>query len=105
MPQLGDRHNLLQSEVEAGGEIGINILGRSAFQVEPVLVDYTRAVGHYTQNAAALKTGHTDVMEEAVHFWRAAGILQDALRFLNFLGHGEVLTTHSLCTNALTSID
>lgn len=80
-------------------------VGASAFEVEPTLLHYTRAVGNYTQKLGALKAVQKSMVGEEVHFWRTGGTHQDALGSLNFRGHGEMLTTHPCWTNAQTNID
>lgn len=58
-------------------------MGERVFEVEPISLHYARAVGNYTQKPGVLKPGHKNVVKEAVHFWRAGGTDQDALRSLN----------------------
>lgn len=50
-----------------------------AFEVEPISLPVTPAVGNYTQKPGVLKAGCTEGVEVGVDFWKNGGAHQDLL--------------------------
>lgn len=97
---------MLEIEAEAEGEdkVGRDIMGGLNFEVELKSLQYTRAVGNYTQTPSALKAWHRSTLEQAVPFWMTVSVLQDAVGSLNFPLLQEVATTPLFRENSINYI-
>lgn len=64
------------------------------FNVEPILVHYTQAVGNRYQYPGARKDHHVNVVEQAVQGWRIGADWEDVLAELNYKGNRDDLRTY-----------
>lgn len=67
---------------------------KSVFDVESVLLHYTRAVGTYNQYLGARKADITNVVDQAFQFWRTDTDWEGILAELNSKWHGDVPRTY-----------
>lgn len=87
---------------EDGEEVGIKEY--KVFDVDQTLLFYTRAHSHYQQSPRSRSLNHTNVLEQADHFWWKGTSFLDVIHNFDYDPPVERRATHSGWTNLLFNI-